>query len=144
MRMSRNLKDGLGRGGGPLKGSGMANCHMVGSVTRRNTESSLIDGRRLGRAWNRCEGLGVEGNAWMNMESMREAGPQELPPSFLYSWSPHWEGLIGVLDLWVWLCRRCRLVQRAENGQMGPWGGATGAVISSRKMWPAITMTETF
>lgn len=107
----QELKDGLGREGGPLKGSGTASGHGVGSVTRRNTESCLTEGRRLGRAWNRCEGLGVGGNVWMDTGSMREAGPQKLPPSFLYSWSLHWEGLIGVLDLWVWQCRMYCLVQ---------------------------------
>lgn len=45
----------------------------------------------------------------------REAGPQELLSRFLYGWSPHWEGLIGVLDLQVWLCRTHHLVQRAER-----------------------------
>ena len=33
----QELKDGLSREGGPLKGSGTANGHRVGSVTRRNT-----------------------------------------------------------------------------------------------------------
>lgn len=64
--------------------------------SQEGTQSCLTEGRRLGRAWDGCEGLGVGGNAWMDKGSMREAGPQELPPSFLYSWSPHWEGLIGV------------------------------------------------
>lgn len=33
----QELKDGLGREGGPRKGSGTASGHRVGSVTRRNT-----------------------------------------------------------------------------------------------------------